>query len=118
MPLYEDSNTSREKLLELRKTNRCQQCGGMLNVFLDVDSGKAFLACNDWHRSHHEGIERGASRYEKEGLASLNLPTRREIMEQEYGPEKTNPKLNYPGRPRCNSQPYLSACSLSGKYAS
>ncbi len=97
MTIYEDSNTSREKLLELRKTNRCQQCGGMLNVFLDVDSGKAFLACNDWHRTHHEGIEREASRYEKEGLASLNLPTRREIMNEQFGEKKTKALAKYIG---------------------
>ncbi len=98
MPIYEEEGRlTREDLLDLRKRNKCQQCGGMLNVFLDFDADKAFLACNDWHRTHHEGIEREPSRYEKEGLASLNIPTRREIMVGEYGPEKTQALDRYIG---------------------
>lgn len=85
-PIYESEQYSRDKLQELRKSNSCAECGGMLNVFLDVDSGKAFLACNS--DQSHEGIEREASRYEKEGLASLNIPTRREIMAEELGEAK------------------------------
>jgi len=97
MPIYEDDRLSREDLLDLRKKNRCKECGARLDVFLDVDCSKAFLACADWHRTHHEGIEREASRYQKEGLASLNIPTRRELMEQEFGTEKTKALDKYIG---------------------
>lgn len=55
-PLYEDKNNTREKLLELRRNNRCLICKGQLDVFLDADKGKAFLSCRS-DRSH-EGIER------------------------------------------------------------
>jgi len=89
MPIYEEQGITREDLQDLRKKHKCKECGGMLNVFMDIDAGKAFLACNDWHRTHHEGIERAASRYETGGLSELNIPTRREIMEQEYGEVKT-----------------------------
>ena len=96
MPINEGETTRREKLYELRKKNRCKVCGGWLNVFVG-DDGKAFLACNDWHRTHHDGIEREASRYEKEGLDSLNIETRREIMEQEYGSKMTTALDKYMG---------------------
>ena len=89
MPIYEDENRTREDLFELRKKNRCQVCGGKLNVFLDHETHKAYLACWDWLRTHHEGIVKEASRYQKEGLASLNIKTRRETMEQQFGEEKT-----------------------------
>ncbi|GAJ23584.1 unnamed protein product, partial [marine sediment metagenome] len=96
MPIYEgEGELTREALLDLRKTNKCKECGASLNVYLDPDSGKVFLACWHWHRSHHEGIEREASRYEKEGVAALNIPTRREIMTQEHGEEKTAALVKY-----------------------
>jgi len=53
-----------EKLCELRKKNVCKECGGMLVVFMDFDTGKAFLACNDWRRTHHEGISKEAKYYQ------------------------------------------------------
>lgn len=96
MPIYEDENTTRDKLDKLRKRNMCQVCGDKLSIFLDHDTGKAFLACSDWLRSHHEGIERETSRYEKEGLASLNIPTRREIMTQDYGKETSTALARLP----------------------
>lgn len=85
MPLYEDENTTREDLDKLRRKNVCKECGGRLSLFLDITEHRAYLACDDWLRTHHEGIEREASRYELEGLAALNIPTRRKIMEQKYG---------------------------------
>lgn len=60
MPIYESESTTREDLFELRKKNLCQVCGGPLDVFLDSDSHRAFLACRDWPRTHHEGLMRGA----------------------------------------------------------
>jgi len=85
-PIYEEEGRiTREELYELRRYNKCKECGARLDVFMDLDAGKAFLACTDWRRTQHEGIEREASRYEMEGLNSLNIPTRREIMEQEHG---------------------------------
>lgn len=91
MPLiFEDEQHTIDDLEKLRRTHKCKDCGAALNIYLDPASGKAFLACWDYLRTHHEGgIEREASRYEKEGLSSLNIPTRREIMEKEYGKETT-----------------------------
>lgn len=91
-PIYEDSNTTREHLFELRKNNRCQECHGRLDVFMDFDRGKAFLACAEWNRSHHEGIER-----EAKPLFEPNIPTRREIMTQEYGEARTRALEKYVG---------------------
>lgn len=91
-PIYEDENTTREKLYELRKKNRCQVCSGRLDVFMDFDRGEAFLACWDWPRTHHEGIERGAHEYE------LNIPTRRKEMAEELGKEKADALAKYVGQ--------------------
>lgn len=85
MPVYESEEITQDKLEEIRKRNVCSVCGGWLNTFLDPESGKAFVACHEWLRSGHQGIEREASRYEQEGIAALNIPTRRAIMEQEHG---------------------------------
>lgn len=90
MPIYEDSNTSREKLFELRKRNRCSQCGGILNVFLDMESHLAYLACNS--DQSHEGIVREAS-----PLFEPNIPTRREMMQEELGQEKATKLMKYEG---------------------
>jgi len=89
MPLYEDENTTREDLEKTRLKSKCSVCGARLNMYYDQESGKAFIACWDWLRSHHEGIEREVSRYEKEGLAALNIPTRRKIMAEEHGEART-----------------------------
>lgn len=92
MPLYEDENTTRAKLFELRKRNRCQVCRGALDVFLDLERHKAFLACGDWPRTHHEGIER-----EAQPFFEPNIPTRREEMEEELGKEKATKLEKYEG---------------------
>jgi len=98
VPIYEEEGKlTREALYELRRYNKCKECGGQLDVFLDHDTQKAFLACRDWPRTHHEGLEREASRYEKEGLASLTIPTRREILNQDFGPKKTTAIARYIG---------------------
>lgn len=96
-PIYESEEITREKLEEIRKRNVCAACGGWLNTFLDPESGKAFIACHEWVRSEHQGIEREPSRYEMEGLASLNIETRREIMEEQHGEEKTKALGRYMG---------------------
>lgn len=96
--LYEDETNTRERLLELRKSNVCSICRGVLDVFLDMDNAKAFLACRDWHRTHHDGgIEREASEYEKKGMEALNIATRREIMEKDYGKETGTKLMRYSG---------------------
>ena len=94
MPLYESETMTREQLQELRRRNRCQVCQGALDVFLDVDKGKAFLACRDWRRTQHEGIMRVA---EPKGIETLNIPTRREIMVEELGAKKATALERYGG---------------------
>jgi len=91
-PIYEDENTTREYLFELRKKNRCQECHGRLDVLMDFDRGKAFLACAEWNRSHHEGIEREAP-----PLFEPNIPTRREDMIGAMGEEKAMKLERYQG---------------------
>ena len=95
MPLYESSEISRDKLAELRKKNVCAQCGGMLYVFFDHDKHLAYLACSS--DQSHEGIEREASPYQKEGLHSLNIETRRGIMNKQFGEERTMALAKYHG---------------------
>lgn len=98
MPIYEEEGKlTTEDLLDLRKKMKCKECGARLDVFMDFDAGKAFLACNDYLRTKHEGIEREASRWEKEGLASLNIITRRKLMEQEHGKPMTTVLDKYIG---------------------
>ena len=98
MPIYEEEGrVTREDLEALGKRNRCLVCHGRLDVFLDADQHLAYLACTDYLRTKHEGIERPPSRYEKEGLATLNIPTRREIVERDYGGEKTKALDKYMG---------------------
>ena len=92
MPLYEDEKRTREDLFELRKKNRCQVCRGALDVFMDIDKGEAFLACRDWRRTHHEGIEREAP-----PPFEPNIPTRREIVVEELGKEKAIKLEKYEG---------------------
>jgi len=96
-PIYESEEYSRAKLQELRRANLCSECGGRLDVFMDFDKNLAFLACADWRSTHHEGIEREASVYEQEGLASLNIATRREMMTQDLGREKATRLMKYEG---------------------
>lgn len=95
MPIYEDENTTRADLVKIRRHNKCQECGGGLDMYYDFDQHKAYLACG--LDQTHEGIERESSRYEKEGLASLNLETRREMLEQEHGEAKTRALDKYMG---------------------
>lgn len=98
MPIYEQKGVrTREDLEGLVKYNRCAECSARLEVFLDWKEHLTFLACANWNRTHHEGIERKPSRYEMEGLASLNIPTRREIMNQAYGEAKANALEKYQG---------------------
>ena len=95
MPIYEDEATTRENLDKIRRKSKCKICGSRLTLFWDMNEHKTYLACNN--NQSHEGIEREASRYQKEGLASLNIPTRREIMENELGTEKTKALEKYMG---------------------
>jgi len=90
MPIYEDESTTREDLFERRKKSRCQVCRGELDVFMDFDKGKAFLACRDWKRTHHEGIEREAP-----PLFEPNIVTRREEMDEQYGKGKGDALAKY-----------------------
>lgn len=89
MPIYEDKAHSYEKLNELRKYNVCKECGEYLAFFNDWETKRTFLACHEWPRSHHEGIIREASPYEQTGMESLNIETRRKIVTEQIGTEKT-----------------------------
>lgn len=94
MPYYLEID-DRQLLERLRLTNVCKECGGKLEALYDISKHLPYLQCRV--NPHHEGIEREASRYEKEGLASLNILTRREIMEKEYGEATTKALSKYIG---------------------
>ena len=91
MPVYESEELPRDKLEELRKKSKCKECGGWVNMFLDPESGKAFLACNDWLRTHHDGIMREGRLFEE------NIVTRRERMVKELGKDKATALAPYAG---------------------
>jgi len=102
MPLYENDDRTREDLEKIRKSSVCKECGGWLNMFLDSNkdspmSGKVFVACADWTRSHHEGIEKKASQYKQEGIAGMNIISRRKEMEKQFGKETTTALEKYQG---------------------
>jgi len=96
-PIFESETRTRDDLEKLRKTNVCAVCGAWLNVFLDKDTGLAFVACHDWLRTHHEGIMREASPFQQKGLESLTIAERRKIMEQQHGEETTRALEKYHG---------------------
>ncbi len=62
MPIYESETVTREDLDKVRRKSNCSECGARLNIYLDPKSGKAFLACWDYLRTGHEGIERELAR--------------------------------------------------------
>ncbi len=89
MPVYESETISRDELEKVRKKNTCAVCGGWLNTFYDLIKHKAFIACNDWPRTHHEGIAREAY------YGELNYEARREQMTQELGVTKSRALARY-----------------------
>ncbi len=96
-PIYESEKLPLEQLEKLRKRNLCKQCGARLDMFIDLTTHKNFLACHDYLRTRHEGIEREVSRYEREGLAALTIIARRKIMEKEFGQERMRALAKYEG---------------------
>jgi len=97
MPIYEDENRTIADLEKIRRKSKCKVCGAKLNIYLAPDSGKAFVACWDWLRTQHEGIEREASRYERGGVEEFTIEKRREIIMEEHGAEKTRALSRYMG---------------------
>jgi len=67
----------------------------MLNVFMDIDKGLAYLACQA--NQSHESIVRESSQYQQKGLEALNIITRRHIMENQFGIEKSTALERYHG---------------------
>lgn len=88
--IYEDESHTREDLERLRRQNQCKVCGGMLNIFLDMNTHRAYLACND--DQSHEGIER-----ESKPPVELNIPSWREEMEEKHTKETTDKLVKYHG---------------------
>jgi len=84
MPVYEDEKNDYAHLEHLRKTQVCAECGGRLTMFMDArtDPMKAYLVCNDYNRTHHEGIAKQAKYFEE------NIEARGERLETELGKDK------------------------------
>jgi len=80
MPYYLDEyNDEAKKIL---RYSVCAECGSELRLFTDYEKGKFYLACSrNWE---HNGIAR-----EYTERPELNILTRREQMEQEYGKERS-----------------------------
>ena len=99
MPIFEDEKTTREELDNLRKKNKCKMCGERLDMFLDPNSGLAFLACRNWVTSHHEGIEREyqPSPQETDEPTYEQRLRRGVAMEKELGLDKTRALIKYEG---------------------
>ena len=113
MPIYEQVGMrTREDLEQMVKRHHCRVCGARLEVFLSWKEHKTFLACSDWPRTHHEGIQRKPSRYEMEGLASLNIATRREIMVQAFGEAKTMELEKFQGGGQLSKQGAMEVLKL------
>lgn len=85
----------RELLNKLRLSQVCAECGSRLEAFYDKERQLPYLQCKA--NPEHEGIARPASRYETGGLAALNIKTRREIMEQQFGKQQTTALERYHG---------------------
>jgi len=97
-PIYEEEGrVNREDLLLLVRANKCAVCGARLDLFRDMQKHLDFIACTDFYRTKHEGIIRPQTRYEKEGLESLTIERRRQIMTQEHGEKKTSALEKYQG---------------------
>ncbi len=77
MSYYLDTQDKREAQ-KLADKNRCSECGRELIVFTDYKQGKYYLQCTA--NQNHEGI---AKHYQVK--RELNIPTRREIMDKQYG---------------------------------
>jgi len=70
---------TRTELDRRRRYNRCKVCGSKLDLLFDMKKHRPYLACHQ--DTSHTGFERIPSQYEEKGLESLNIPTRRKIME-------------------------------------
>ena len=95
MPIYEQETNTREYLDKVRRSNKCAICGNELVLLWDMRLHKAYLQCKA--NPHHQGIEREASHYEREGLEALAISKRRKIMEEAHGEEKTKALSRYMG---------------------
>ena len=93
-PIYESETVTREDLDKLRKKNQCLICGGMLDVFWDMEKNKAFLACHDFLRTQHEGIGKPNRAEDKSYEGGIRQMTQ---VEQEHGLEKTRQLIKYQG---------------------
>ena len=108
MPYYLETD-DRDLLKKLMRRNVCAECGGELEAFYDLKRHLPYLQCKA--TPGHEGIGREPTRYEMEGLASLNIPTKREILKKEYG-ELTTELEQYQGGGQLTQEAAMSILKL------
>lgn len=94
MPYYPEDQSS-DNLKAITQTNICQVCNERLDMFIDPESHKVFIACKDYLRTKHEGIGRA---YKPSLIEETNYEggIRRMVqVEQEHGPEKARVLAKY-----------------------
>lgn len=89
MPYYLETD-DRELLDKLKRQNVCAECGAELYSYYDIDKHLPYLVCSKV--IGHQGIAR-----EYHEPIELNIPTRRKVMEKEYGKETSTALEKYQG---------------------
>lgn len=89
MPIYQDENNTKDKLEQIRRTSTCSVCGANLYYFYNPDTQKRYLACNDYLRTQHEGIQREAE------YKQLNIEGGKKFMSEQYGMEVAKKLSDY-----------------------
>ncbi len=102
MPYYFTKDFPRDQIEKKRRENVCKECGEFLAIFYDDDPqsehhGQFYLACKDYRRTHHEGIEREASPIRQRGMEAMNIEARRNLMNEQYGEETTTKLAQFQG---------------------
>lgn len=94
MPYYPEDQ-SNENLKAITQSHNCEVCGGRLDMFLDPENHKTFIACRAYLVTKHEGIAR---KYQPSLIEEDNYEggIRRMVqVEQEHGFEKARALAKY-----------------------
>lgn len=90
MPYYVPDN-DRELAEKLVKTHTCSVCGRRLYIYLESKTHNIYVACSDQHEHIEKVYE--PTRFQKDGLDSLNIEARRDTLAEQYGDETSKTLL-------------------------